>query len=159
MGAEKDTDLTCGADAGQAMQALGASQTHGPGFCSAAWCQIDGSSWHAVTAGQDGKLVLRAGDEDLTVVKVSGDHSKPAHCVAASPDGKWIAAVDDSHAQARPSGGALPGGIQPLGGAADHGPAQRARGDQDFKRDGLSGARERGTSRQSPAARTRSEPP
>lgn len=91
------------AGTGPRMQAMKA--THGEGFCSVSWCQIEGELdsskpvWHAVTAGQDGKLVLRQGDEKLSVIHKSGDHEKATHCMAVKLDGKCVATVDDQYVQ------------------------------------------------------------
>jgi WD40 repeat protein len=91
-GEQNDKRVLCGA--------------HGIGFSSISWCQIGGEDgsrpvWHAVTAGQDGKLVLRNGDEGLGVVKISGDHEKPAADLAVTPDGKSVVVIDDQYVQVR----------------------------------------------------------
>ncbi|KIY99401.1 chromosome transmission fidelity protein 4 [Monoraphidium neglectum] len=53
----------------------------------------------SANAGQDGKLVLRNGDEGLGVVKISGDHEKPAADLAVTPDGKSVVVIDDQYVQ------------------------------------------------------------
>lgn len=93
-------------DLGEGRQALKQAGAHGDGFCSVAWCQIEGGEgsrpvWHAVTAGQDGKLVLREGNEGLGVVKISGDQEKAVHALAVTPDGRTVATVDDQYVQVR----------------------------------------------------------
>jgi len=109
MGAEGSEDQANAPASSAGIAALGsfkAGGNHGTGFCTAAWCQIEdegGSrlAWHAITAGQDGKLVLRKGNESLSIVKISGDHEKAAHCVAVSGDGKTVASVEDKYVQVR----------------------------------------------------------
>ena len=101
MGAPSEADQNGGSS-----EHVQVTQAHGQGFCSASWCKIGGEDgsrpvWCAVTAGQDGKLVLRKGEEALGVVKVSGDHDKSAHCLAVSEDGRTVATVDDSYVQVR----------------------------------------------------------
>ncbi|KAI8464009.1 MAG: hypothetical protein J3K34DRAFT_526538 [Monoraphidium minutum] len=53
----------------------------------------------AAISGQNGKLVLREGSEGLGVVKISGDHVKPTHGLAVTPDGGTVATVDDQFVQ------------------------------------------------------------
>lgn len=81
---------------------LKAASAHGPGACSVAWCQIDdgGSlAWAAVSTGQDGKLVMRRADEDLGMIRASGDHGKASPCVVVSNDGALVASMEGAYVQ------------------------------------------------------------
>ena len=87
--------------------AIKTASAHGEGFCSVVWCKVAADdaaqpSWHALTTGQDGKLVLRRGDESLAAVRVSGDHEKPSHSLVVVDDGKAVASVEGEYVNVSP---------------------------------------------------------
>lgn len=79
----------------QAQQSPTLHEAHGPGHTSVAWHKQQDGSWAALSAGADGKLLLRTPrGAQLRAAEISAGELT---CLAVSPAGDWAATTDTHH--------------------------------------------------------------